>query len=54
VQAAIAGAALTAGARAGEHAARGETMKLTPEETARYCATGELPERVRRWTASQG
>jgi hypothetical protein len=40
--------------RAVEHAARGETMKLTPEETARYCATGELPERVRRWTASQG
>jgi hypothetical protein len=40
--------------RAVEHAARGETMKLTPEETAHYCATGELPERVRRWTASQG
>ena len=36
-----------------EHAARGETLALTPEETARYCETGELPERVARWTASR-
>jgi hypothetical protein len=36
-----------------EHAARGETLKLTPEETARYYATGELPERVERWAASR-
>jgi hypothetical protein len=35
-----------------EHAARGETLALTPEETVRYCETGELPERVARWTAS--
>jgi hypothetical protein len=36
-----------------EHAARGETLALTAEETARYCETGELPERVARWTASR-
>jgi len=36
-----------------EHAAGGETIALTPEETARYCETGELPERVERWTASR-
>lgn len=38
---------------AAEHAARGETLTLTPEETARYCETGELPERVTRWAASR-
>jgi hypothetical protein len=36
-----------------EHAARGETLKLTPEETERYYTTGELPERVERWAASR-
>jgi hypothetical protein len=36
-----------------EHAARAETLALTPEETARYCETGKLPERVARWTASR-
>jgi len=36
-----------------EHAARGETLALTAEETARYCETGELPERVACWTASR-
>ena len=36
-----------------EHAVRGETRALTPEETARYCETGELPERVERWAASR-
>jgi hypothetical protein len=36
-----------------EHAALGETLALTAEETARYCGTGELPERVTRWTASR-
>jgi hypothetical protein len=36
-----------------EHAARGETLALTAEETARYCETGELPERMARWTASR-
>jgi hypothetical protein len=34
-----------------EHAAGGETLALTLEETARYCETGELPERVERWAA---
>jgi hypothetical protein len=37
-----------------QHAADGESIALTPEETRAYCETGELPERVKRWAASRG
>jgi hypothetical protein len=35
-----------------EEALRGEVADMSREETERYLETGELPERVQRWLAS--